>query len=113
MLLAACASCLDTSGFGYGSATVHAKALMATLNHSLSQRFSSGTSYCDCTQDHADFSRHIVLGLALYYFAQPQRWSLLSEGLRSGVKSNYERMRKMNEPLWASLLAFVNAPFGF
>lgn len=113
MLLAACASCLDTSGFGYGSATVHAKALMATLDYGLSQRFSSGTSYCDCTQDHAAFSRHIVLGLALYYLAQPERWRLLGQGLRRGAKSNYERMQTMDEPVWASLLAFVNAPFGF
>jgi hypothetical protein len=113
MLVAACSSCLDTSGFGYGSATVHAKALMATLDYGLSQRFSSGTSYCDCSQEHAGFSRHIVLGLALYYLAQPARWRLLSEGLRRGAQSNCERMRRLDEPAWASLLAFVNAPFGF
>ena len=55
----------------------------------------------------------IVLGLALYYLAQPARWRLLSEGLRRGAQSNRERMRRLDEPAWASLLAFLNAPFGF
>jgi len=113
MLLAACASCLDNSGFGYGAATAHAKALMATLDYGLSQRFASGTSYCDCTQKHEAFSRHIVLSLGLYFLAQPERWRLLGGNLRHGLKSNLQRMRQLDEPVWSRLLAFVNAPFGY
>ena len=113
LVLAACRHCLDTSGFGFGAATVHAKALLAALEHDLLTPFHSDTSRCDCEQENPDFSRHILLGLARYYLSQPGGWRLLAKGLKEGFQSNLERMRTMEESRWASLLAFVNAPFGF
>jgi pyridine nucleotide-disulfide oxidoreductase len=113
MLLAACKRCLDTAGFGYGTATVHAKALLATLEYGLTQRFASGTPYCNCDQEHDSTARHIILNLVLFYLAQPSRWKLLGRGLSQGAKSNVQRMRSLDEPVWVSLMAFLNAPFGF
>ena len=113
LVVAACKRCLDAAGFGFGAASAHAKALLATVECGLPQRFTSGSRYCDCDQDHYGFSRHILLNLALYYIAQPDRWRLLRTGLSKGIISNRARFHSANEPKWASVLAFFNAPFGF
>lgn len=113
LVVASCERCLDTAGFGFGSATAHAKALLRTLQFGLADGFASGSESCACVQRDTAFSRHIILNLAMFYLAQPGGWRLLCAELRNGLKSNWVRLRRANEPKCASLLAFMNAPFGF
>lgn len=113
LVTATCPSCLDTAGFGYGSATAHAKALRAALEHGFTEQFKSGSHECDCAQEQATFSRHIVLSLMLYYWRHPGGGRVLLRGLKDGLKSNRERWRRVDEPGWSRALAFLNAPLGF
>lgn len=113
LVVAACPKCLDTTGFGFGTATAHAKALLATLEHNLTQKFQSGSSKCPCESEHTRFGQHILLSLALFFVSQPGGWSILARHLRQGFQSNLIRFRDTEENKFASLLAFFNAPFGF
>ncbi len=113
LVVAACPRCLDTTGFGFGSATAHAKALLATLEHDLVQSFQSGSAKCPCESDVTRFGQHILLSLALFLVSQPGGWSILGRYLRQGFQSNLKRFRDTEENKLASLLAFLNAPFGF
>ncbi len=113
LVLAACPSCLDTAGFGYGAATAHAKGLHVALANSLREQFRSGSAECDCDQQSPAASRSIVLSLMLYYLRQPGGWRMLQESLTYGMRSNMARWRYVNEPLWSKLAAFMNAPLGF
>jgi len=112
-VVAACPSCLDTAGFGYGSATAHAKALHAALLGGFDDPFRSGSAECDCRQADVTFSRHIVLSLMLYYLRHPGGARLLLRALAAGFHSNRERWAQVTEPRWAAALAFLNAPLGF
>jgi len=113
LVVAACPSCLDTAGFGYGTATAHAKGLHAALTNRLNEQFRSGTSECDCDQGSPAPARSIVLSLMLYYLRQPGGWRMLLGALTYGLQSNMARWRHVEEPLWSKLAAFVNAPLGF
>lgn len=113
VVVAACPSCLDTAGFGYGSATAHAKALHAALVCGFEDQFRSGSSECDCSQTTVTFSRHIVANLMLYYLRHRGGAWLLGQGLVKGFRSNCTRWAQVQEPRWAAALAFLNAPLGF
>jgi threonine dehydrogenase-like Zn-dependent dehydrogenase len=112
LVIASCAHCLDTAGFGFGTATVHAKALMASINYGLKNQFRSGTSNCRCDQPEYAFARHIIVNLMLFYLSQPGGWKILAREFGRGFTSNLRRFRSTDENKLASLLAFFNAPFG-
>jgi thioredoxin reductase len=113
LVVAACPSCLDTAGFGYGAATAHAKALHAALICSFDEQFRSGSAECDCRRVNVTFSRHIILNLILYYLRNPGGARLLRRELAAGFRSNRVRWNQVNEPRWSTALAFFNAPLGF
>lgn len=113
LVVAACPSCLDTAGFGYGSATAHAKALHAALVCGFDEQFRSGSAECDCRQTTVAFSRHIVASLMLYYLRHRGGARLLGQELMTGFRSNRTRWAQVQEPRWAAALAFLNAPLGF
>jgi cation diffusion facilitator CzcD-associated flavoprotein CzcO len=112
MVIASCKGCLDTGGFGNGYSTAHAKALYATLAYNLENRFTSDTDGCSCDQEPPQHTRHILLSLLIYFFKQPRGWRIALENLSYGAKSNWQRLRRSQEPWWAKAAAFVNAPFG-
>lgn len=112
LVVASCQRCLNTGGFGYGTSTAHAKALHAALTCGFENGFEASGSGCDCAQQELQYTRHILLSLAIYLVRQRRGLGALIDLLRYGAIDNVERFRRRDEPLFAKLVSFVNAPFG-
>ncbi|MGI9290089.1 MAG: FAD-dependent oxidoreductase [Gammaproteobacteria bacterium] len=112
LVTAMCPRCLDTSGFGFGSSSIHAKVLDAILSFGLDQAFDASNYGCDCESEPTRHGPHIISSAMRFLLAQPDGVKILSSLVAEGWRSNMHRFRTAHEPRWVSMMSFFNAPLG-